>query len=194
MNGRKPMNLIRVLLRFSFFSIIGISTSVHAQDQLYDQIPIVETTQFELFRTEQGALTLMVKALEMCQYKNGNAVLNGNIEITVIETTIEENIDTEEKISRIESPTFIQADKLFYDKEQKKISLNGNVMITSSKKNIKITTEQLSYSIEKELIFTDAPITIINKKNILQGVGLCATKDLKKYTIHNPHGVLEEEQ
>lgn len=188
------MNLIRVLLRFSFFSIIGISTSVHAQDQLYDQIPIVETTQFELFRTEQGALTLMVKALEMCQYKNGNAVLNGNIEITVIETTIEENIDTEEKISRIESPTFIQADKLFYDKEQKKISLNGNVMITSSKKNIKITTEQLSYSIEKELIFTDAPITIINKKNILQGVGLCATKDLKKYTIHNPHGVLEEEQ
>lgn len=182
MHRREISNTIKAILLFCF-STTGIYTSVHAQSQPYDETPVLETTQFELLSTEKGALTLTVKALAMCQYKNGNAVLTGDIAIVIIERTTDKN--------ETEGTTFIQANKLFYDKIKKLFTLEENVLITNTQKKIQITTEQLSYSIEEELIFTDSPIKIVHKKNVLQGIGLRATKDFKKYTIGGPNGTLD---
>ncbi|WP_339044679.1 LPS export ABC transporter periplasmic protein LptC [Cardinium endosymbiont of Tipula unca] len=182
MHSRALSNTIKAILCYCF-STVGIYTSAHAQNQPYDETPILETTQFELLSTEKGALTLTVKALKMCQYKNGNTVLKGNIEIIIIERTTDQD--------QAEGPTSIQANKLSYDKMKKSFILEGNILITNPQKKIKITTEQLSYSMEEELIFTDSPIKIVHKKDILQGIGLRATKDLKKYTIGGPNGMLD---
>ncbi|ROT46950.1 LPS export ABC transporter periplasmic protein LptC [Candidatus Cardinium hertigii] len=160
--------------------------SVHAIKEGLDEVPVLETTQFEILSTDNGVLKYAIKANEMRQYQNGNAALAGNIEITVLENTTDQD--------ESQGITYIRANTLSYNKEQKICIIEGDVVITKPDEAFTLTTEQLSYDTEKEIIFTEASIVIKHKKILLQGKGLHTTKDFKKYKIHNPHGTANIDQ
>lgn len=162
------------------FVLVGLFTLAHAENELLSEVPILETSQFELLHTSGGVLKLSIKANEMRQYKNGNLVLAGGIEITMLE----------DKADQEERPTYVQADSLSYNKEQKMCTIEGNVLISKPGDQLKLVTEQLLYDMEEEVAFTEAPVTIEHKKNLLKGNGLRATKDFKEYKIKDPNGTL----
>lgn len=147
-------------------------------------VPLIETTQFELLGTDDGNLHLTIKASEMCQYENGNATLAGGMEIVLWGN----------KADKEEGPTYIRADTLSYNKEQGLCMIEGNVLVSKPQKQLSIHTEQLWYDIKQEIIFTELPIVITDKENVLKGSGLRATRDLTKYTVTGPNGTVEVKQ
>ena len=168
--------------RLFYFVIMGWFTPVYAD--LPGEVPLLETTQFELLRTDGGRLDLTIKADEMCQYENGNITLAGGIEIVILGNEADKE----------EGPTHIQARRLSYNKGQGLCMVAGNVLVTKPQQQLKINTEQLCYDMKKEIIFTEMPVVIVHKEHVLKGSLLRATRDLTKYTVTGPSGTVDIKQ
>ncbi|MGI2261836.1 LPS export ABC transporter periplasmic protein LptC [Candidatus Cardinium hertigii] len=166
-------------------SVIALSAPAYADNDLLDEVPLLETIQFELLGTDcSGRLQVTVKAYEMCQSQNGNVTLTDDIKIVVLNN----------KVDQEEGPIYVQANKLLYNKEQSLCIVTGNVLVTVPEKQLTIRTEQLSYDMKQEIIFTDLPIVIAHKSHELKGIGLRATRNLTQYTITTPNGTVEIDQ
>ena len=182
----KQKNCIRSIAQSSrfiglfYFVIVGCFTAVYAENRnnLSQEVPLLETTQFELLGTNHGRLHLNIKAYEMRQYANGNITFTGGIEIIMFEP----------KLDKDPNSTRIEANSLSYDKEQGLCVLTGSVLLSKPDKGLKINTEQLCYDITQEVIFTESPVVIVHKEHLLRGSLLRASKDLTKYTISGPSG------
>ncbi len=66
---------------------------------------------------------------------------------------------------------FMTADKGKMLTDKKDIEINGNVVITSNEGE-KFTTDYLNYSDAEKKFFTDAPVTMENKRIKIKGTGL----------------------
>jgi len=165
--------------------LIGLGLPVYAENDLLDEAPLLETIQFELLGTDcNGRLQVTVKAYEMCQSQNGNVTLTDDIKIVILNNAVDQE----------ESSIYIQANKLLYKKEQSLCIITGNVLISVPEKQLTIRTEQLSYDMKQEIIFTDLPIAITHQSHSLKGIGLRATRNLTQYTITTPNGTVEIDQ
>ncbi len=65
----------------------------------------------------------------------------------------------------------MSADKGQMFTKEKNIEINGNVVITSDN-NDRFTTDHLSYNDAEKKFYTDAPVTMENKRMKLTGTGL----------------------
>ncbi|WP_432466246.1 LPS export ABC transporter periplasmic protein LptC [Candidatus Cardinium hertigii] len=166
-------------------ALIGLCVPAYAENDVLDDVPLLETIHFELLGTDSnGRLQVTIKAHEMCQSQNGNVTLTDDVKIVVLSNTVDQE----------EGPIYIQANKLFYNKEQNLCIITGNILVSLPEKQLTIQTEQLSYDMKQEIIFTDLPIVIAHKSHELKGVGLRATRDLTQYTITTPNGTVEINQ
>ncbi|AXI24475.1 LPS export ABC transporter periplasmic protein LptC [Cardinium endosymbiont of Sogatella furcifera] len=176
--------------RYSYSSLmvlwygLSIGCFVPAYAALEKSVAILETTQFQLLGTEHGRLALTIKADEMCQYENGNITLSGGIEIVLFN----------HKMDGEEGPIHIQAGTLSYNKEKELCMVEGHVLVSKPQQQFSITTAQLWYDMKEEILFTELPIVIADKENVLKGSGLRATRDLTKYTITAPNGTVDIKQ
>ena len=175
------------LLHYGVY-LLPLSMPVYAETTLPDdhEGAVIETTQLELLATDLGILKYNLKAATMCQYKNGNLILHGGVEITLLDEATDDHKE--------EGVTHIQADKLTYIKASELYVLEGNVRINKPTENLKITTEKLSYHTEENIVYTDLAIEIEQKNNLLKGVGLHTTKDFKKYSVGSPNGILDTKE
>ncbi|WP_419241193.1 LPS export ABC transporter periplasmic protein LptC [Cardinium endosymbiont of Nabis limbatus] len=178
------MDRFNCFIGLFYFVIMGWWIPLYAEKDFQEEIPLLETTQFELLGTDGGHLRLTIKAYQMRQYENGNVSLSGGIEIFLFDN----------KADKEEKPIRIQADRLSYNKEEDLCMIAGNVMVSKPKQQLTIHTEQLWYDMKKETLFTEVPIVIKDKENILKGSELRATKDLTKYTITAPNGTVDIKQ
>lgn len=113
----------------------------------------------------------------MCQYENGKVRLAGGVAIVLFG-------------NKEEWHTHIQADILSYNKEQGLCMLAGSVLISKLQQQLSIRAEQLWYDIKQEIQFTELPIVMEDKENVLKGSGLRAKRDLSKYTVTAPNGTV----
>lgn len=165
--------------------LIGLCAPAYAENDVLNEVPLLETIQFELLGTDcNGRLQVTIKAHEMCQSQNGNVTLTDDIKIAILSN----------KVDQEKAPIYIQANKLLYNKEQSLCIITGNILISVPEKQLTIRTEQLSYDMKQEIIFTDLPIVIAHKSHELKGIGLRATRDLTQYTITMPNGTAEIDQ
>ncbi len=63
------------------------------------------------------------------------------------------------------------------------IEVKGQVVVVSDSSKIRLETEELQWSAEKGIIFTDQPVKIIEENRTVTGVGLEATPDLESIKI-----------
>ncbi|WP_243018249.1 MULTISPECIES: LPS export ABC transporter periplasmic protein LptC [Candidatus Cardinium] len=169
------------LLFLFLFAIISWSAPVYAENDLPEEVPLLETTQFELLGTNSGKLRISIRAYEMRQYESGNITLTGGIEIIILSS----------KSDKGEGPIHIQANRLSYNKEKNLCVIAGNVLLTKPQQQFKINTEHLCYDMNQEVIFTEAPVVIADKEHVLKGSLLRATKDLTRYTVTGPSGTVD---
>ncbi|CDG50047.1 Lipopolysaccharide export system protein LptC-like [Cardinium endosymbiont cBtQ1 of Bemisia tabaci] len=166
-------------------ALIGLCGPAYAENDAPDEVPLLETTRFELLGTDcNGRLQVTIKAYEMCQSQNGNVTLTDDIKIVILSN----------KVDQEKAPIYIQANKLLYNKEQSLCIITGNILVSVPEKQLTIRTEQLSYDMKQEIIFTDLPIIIAHKSYELKGIGLRATRDLTQYTVTMPNGIVEIDQ
>ncbi len=170
-----------------YFFIIGWFVPVYAEKDIEEATPLLQTTQFELLATKSGRLHVTIKASEMRQYENGNVALSGGVEIILF-------ANREGQPDEKEAPTYIRANTLSYNKAEELCMIEGNVLVRKPDKELTIKTEGFWYDINQEKIFTELPIVIQDKKNVLKGDGLCATSDFTKYTVTRPNGTLDIQQ
>ena len=169
------------------FAIAGWLVPIHATDALLnEEVPILETTNFEVLRTDFGHLDVTIKANAMRHYQNGNVELIGEISIMALGHIV----DQKEGAGAI----YIQADLLSYNKKSHLCMIEGNVKVHQPDEQLHMQTERLSYDTEEATFFTDNPISIKHKKNSLSGGGLRASKDLKKYVIMAPTGTIQVQE
>lgn len=63
------------------------------------------------------------------------------------------------------------------------IEVTGHVVVVSDSSKIRLETEELQWSAEKGIIFTDQPVKVIEENRTITGVGLEATPDLESIKI-----------
>ncbi len=70
---------------------------------------------------------------------------------------------------------------------------NNNIILTGSD-NKKLKSEQLIWDKNKNLVYTEAEITIQTEDEIISGVGFRSTPDFEEYEIKNAKGVFSLEK
>jgi len=144
---------------------------------------ILENLQFKLLATDRGTSKYKVKADKMYQYESGNVELIGGIEIVMWEPLPNQQAEKE--------AIYIQANKLTYVKAVELYLIEGDVLIRRPHDGLKVVTQKLSYNVKEDMVFTESPIKIEQKDNLLEGIGLYATKDFRQYSIGHPNGILD---
>ena len=152
--------------------------TLFSNDNVKDEIPTIEACNLTLFHSEQGVTKVKVHTKKALRYKNNNIILPIGLNAVLYNN---------EQVEQ----AHLTADYLIYIAAEKICKLQGNVLIKSCKEHQQLCTSELNYNVETEYFYTDSPVTLDDKQNILRGDGLKATKDLTHYNIINPRGDMD---
>ena len=158
--------------------IITTCQTLFSNDNVKDEIPTIEVSNLTLFHSEKGVTKVKVHTKKALRYKNNNIILPTGLNAVLYDNEQAEQVH-------------LTADYLIYIAAEKICKLQGNILIKSCQAHQQLYTSELNYNIVTEEFYTDSPVTLDDKQNILRGNGLKATKDLTHYTIINPRGNMD---
>jgi LPS export ABC transporter protein LptC len=174
MNFYKPFTLILLLLATSFGEAVADNL-----ETLED--PILETTELEVIYSENGIVTAQVTSAKRLQYENGDTIFPEGIYGIFYDK--DKNIVGTLSASQ----AYQYVDKNVYE-------LKGDVEIksyqdqTHNQISRQLNTEELSWNLNKEEVYTDTFVRIESEEELLTGYGIFAKQDLSYYTLSEPQG------
>ena len=156
-----------------------LSYAAEADPTVIDRsLVVLNTKNFDLMVTDKGGLRYAIQAEEMRQYQSGNLELVGKVQ------AVELADDGVQKL-------VVQADSVFYNKTLKFCMMRGHVFVQQVEGCLSISTEQLSYDMDREILSTHLPVKIQQQDSFVTGVGFFATKDFQEYSIGEPNGAFD---
>lgn len=81
----------------------------------------------------------------------------------------------------------LKSDRGEIDQKEKKLTLKGNIILTTADKKV-LLTEELFYDLNEEKLHTDKEVKILMKGTSIRGIGLSADKGLNSISIFKPIG------
>jgi LPS export ABC transporter protein LptC len=170
MNFYKPFTLTLLLLATGFEQVVAGKV-----ETLED--PMLETTELEVVYSENGIVTAQVRAAKRLQYENGDTIFPEGIYGIFYDK--DKNIVGTLSANR----AYQYVDKDLYE-------LKGDVEIKNyqDQTHRQLNTEEISWNLAKEEVYTDKFVRIESTEELLTGYGLFAKQDLSYYTIAEPQG------
>ena len=145
----------------------------------YDNLPLVEATNFETFFTDSGKVRLSLKTPLLLRFEpEGKPYLEFPKGIELIKYDDHNNI-----VSSITSDYA----KQFV--EEKKWEAKNNVVATNMKGDT-LKTEHLIWEENTEKIYTEEYVKIIRADQIITGIGFQSDQSLENWRIKNPKGTI----
>ena len=92
-----------------------------------------------------------------------------------------------------EQEAFMKSDYAIQYLDDKTIKAKGGVLLENYKGE-KLETESLFWDEKREQIFTEAPVKITNKDQIIIGEGFESNTSFSKYTLKNTRGIINLDQ
>ncbi len=144
--------------------------------------PVQEVNKVEVLYSEQGLLKVQMITPLQLTYRNENKVFPDTV-----------NINFYDPSGAL--ITKLRADSGHYDKIQDIFIVLGNVRVVKSLTNEILTTTQLSWSPRTKKVFTDKPLTIVNKAKgeMTKAVGMDADQDFTHIKFRKGTGVFRFE-
>lgn len=160
--------LRRAKNRLCFVLFLGLVSGCgelqEAMDETGEERPNAELSGLTLRSTLMGRIQWIFSAEEAFLYENRRSVDADQIRI--------EYFKNEKKISDL------TADKAVVDTETHHIVSTGNVILVAMETGEQLHCEILNWDAGREMIYTEAPVTVYKGKNVIRAVGLEADPEL----------------
>jgi LPS export ABC transporter protein LptC len=143
------------------------------------QGPIVEGTDINSLLTDSAKKKVILKAPLRLEYQSGDQDYPKGIDIDFFD-------------DKGQYKGKLTAETAHYDKIRKQYTGRGNVVVDNIQEKRRLTTEELHWTPENQMVFTapDMFVTIKTVKEIIKGFGLNAKQDLSKYELLKPTGII----
>ena len=180
-------NNLRYTFIFIFFLIV-LASCENSEEKIsnfidLENLAVEQLTKSEIIYTENGHLKVKVisQSMERFSDKEERIELSGgvNFDFYKLDSTNTRSVLTCEKAT-INNTTNIMI-------------ANNNVVLKGSD-NKELKSEQLIWDKNKNLVYTEAEITIQTEDEIISGVGFRSTPDFEEYEIKNAKGVFSLEK
>lgn len=139
--------------------------------------PFIEISNMETLYSDSAVVMVRVQAPKQLEFENGNSEFPDGFYI--------EFYEVDGSVS-----STIEANKGFFNKEEKLYTATGDVEVKNIKERKKLNTEELHWKQDEEKIYTDKFVRIETADEILLGEGLTASQDFSNYKILKPTGEL----
>lgn len=157
--------------------LASLCLSLHrAVAEVDDNEPVLESTHLEVLRSDNGVLTLRMRADQFVEYANGDRLYPAGIYVEFYDAQTQKITGT------------LTASRVTYTAEQRIYTLSGDVSIKNGQGNKQVHTEELYWNPDTEDIYTSQPVSIETAEERLEGHGLRAKQDLSHYTVLDPAG------
>ena len=144
-------------------------------------MPLLESSKVELLCSEQGIVKYRLFTDKTLRYENGDCAYPEGLHITFYDLDNQEAFVTG------------SANSVYFFAEKNIYEFRGDVELKNVRDMKQLNTEELYWSPEHELFYTDTFIRIETEGELLTGEGLTAKQDLSYYTISKPQGLLHVE-
>lgn len=165
------MNKIFIIFLFFVVAVIGCgdnTVSPLANNSDRKSAPQESLQEFRCVKTEKGAKIWELTAEQANIFAEENRTWINNLKIGFF--------NGEHRNSLLSA-------KEGWLTRDSNIKVKGQVVVVSDSSKIRLETEELQWSAEKGIIFTDRPVKIIEENRTVTGVGLEATPDLESIKI-----------
>lgn len=161
-----PLKRPNIGLCMALFLVLasGCGELPEAMDETGDERPNAELSGLTLRSTLMGKIQWIFSAEQAFLYENRRSVDANQIRI--------EYFKKEKKISDL------TADKAVVDTETHHIVSTGNVILVAMETGERLHCEILNWDAGREMIYTDAPVTVYKGKNVITAVGMEADPQL----------------
>lgn len=168
-----------VLFSFSFF-LISCNHTKEVDDIMQHNgiFPTQQGETVEILYTDSGLVRIRVTAPEMNQY-------SFNVPEPYTEMPKGVYIEFYNEQSKIK--TTLKADYGIRYEKSKRTQVKGRVEVVNIDGE-KLNTDKLDWDEGTHKIFTDAPVQIATKKDVMKGTGMEANEDFSEWEIKNPVG------
>ncbi len=85
----------------------------------------------------------------------------------------------------------LRADSGHYFNEKNYYKVWGKVFVFNKVKQESLETNELTWTPQNQKVFTDTPVTVKNKDEVLYGKGLTAKQDFSEYVVRNVTGIVK---
>ena len=180
-------NNLRYTFIFIFFLIV-LASCENSEEKIsnfidLENLAVEQLTNSEIIYTENGHLKVKVISQSMEQFsdKEERIELSGGVNFDFYKL----DITNTKSVLTCEKATINNATNIMI--------ANNNVVLKGSD-NKELKSEQLIWDKNKNLVYTEAEITIQTEDEIISGVGFKSTPDFTEYEIKKAKGVFSLEK
>ncbi len=170
------------------FSLIVLASCENSESNIRnfintENLAIEQLTDSEIIYTENGNLKVKVMSQKMERFsdKEERIDLAGGVHFDFY------------KLDSTNTKSVLTCEKATINNTTNIMIANNNIILTGSD-NKKLKSEQLIWDKNKNLVYTEAEITIQTEDEIISGVGFRSTPDFEEYEIKNAKGVFSLEK
>ena len=170
------------------FSLIVLASCENSESNIRnfintENLAIEQLTDSEIIYTENGNLKVKVMSQKMERFsdKEERIELAGGVHFDFY------------KLDSTNTKSVLTCEKATINNTTNIMIANNNIILTGSD-NKKLKSEQLIWDKNKNLVYTEAEITIQTEDEIISGVGFRSTPDFEEYEIKNAKGVFSLEK
>lgn len=172
---------MKYILCWCFLSVLFLSSCAEVdssalQKEKYEG-PQVQAINVEIIYSDSAKVRVRLKAPLRIMWQTGNQDFPKGMTINFFN-------------KKGENEARLTAQKGRYDKEKKRYTAMGDVVLVNLLRNEVLKTELLHWTPETRDIFTDKFVTITTPRDIIKGTGLKAKQDLTSYRIDYPTGIV----
>ena len=178
-------------LKYTFsliFSLIVLASCENSESNIRnfintENLAIEQLTDSEIIYTENGNLKVKVMSQKMERFsdKEERIELAGGVHFDFY------------KLDSTNTKSVLTCEKATINNTTNIMIANNNIILTGSD-NKKLKSEQLIWDKNKNLVYTEAEITIQTEDEIISGVGFKSTPDFTEYEIKKAKGVFSLEK
>lgn len=178
-------------LKYTFsliFSLIVLASCENSESNIRnfintENLAIEQLTDSEIIYTENGNLKVKVMSQKMERFSDKEER---------IELAVGVHFDFY-KLDSTNTKSVLTCEKATINKTTNIMVANNNVVLKDSD-NKELKSEQLIWDKNKNLVYTEAEITIQTEDEIISGVGFKSTPDFTEYEIKKAKGVFSLEK
>lgn len=163
---------------FLVYILIGTTLGFTPEQDRAHGAPVLESDHIELIFSEQGVVKYKLSTEKVLRYENGDCTYpeGGYIEFYGPDTQ--------------EVSVTGRANSVYFSSERNIYSFRGDVELKNLRDTRQLNTEELHWSPDYKVFYTDKFVRIETQEELLMGQGLTAKDDLSYYTISQPQGLL----
>ena len=160
------------------YGLLGVALGVDAEEDQAHGVSVLESSHTELICSEQGVVKYKLFTNKAVRYENGDCTYPEGMQIEFYASESQEVSMTG------------RANSVYFCYEKNVYEFRGDVELKNLRDTRQLNTEELNWSPDYEVFYTDKFIRIETKEELLMGEGFTAKQDLSYYSIAKPQGML----